>query len=214
MTETSVNSSDTSAAPAVAAPAANTAPDALLSATKSAATAETAVSASSKIDAAPDVKPNESTPKETTPVEIKYELKAPEGYDAKDLEAFAREHKLAPEVAQKVLDRDVARKEADGKAMAESLKNIAEKGWIEEIKNDKVLGGDKFMESKTTANRAWDTVPDAIKTELTKAGLQNNPAVFKILHHFGGTMKEDSFVKVGTQSSDSISSPGKFYSKK
>ncbi len=98
--------------------------------------------------------------------------------------------------------------------MAESLKKIAEKGWIEEIKADKALGGEKFMESKTTANRAWDTVPDALKNDVIKSGLQNNPAIFKILHHFGGKMKEDSFVKVGTQSSDNVSTSSKFYPKK
>ena len=72
-----------------------------------------------------------ATPAKTEPVaEVKYEFKAPEGYDTKQLESFAREHKIAPEVAQKLVERDVQIVEnLKQKAMAD-FKNMSEKVWV------------------------------------------------------------------------------------
>lgn len=151
---------------------------------------------------------------EAPPAEVKYEFKdAPEGYDTKQLEAFAREHKLSPEAAQKVLEREKAVADSVQGDFAKKFEELTTKGWLEELKADKVLGGPKYEESRAQANRAWDTAPVELKKMVTDAKLQNNPIIFRLMHHFGARLKEDTFVG-GTNTAAAIPVEQKFYGKK
>ena len=142
-------------------------------------------------------KPAESKPTE----EVKYEFKdVPEGYDVAGLEKFARENKIPPEIAQKFVEREKAAAAATSSKMADTFKELATKGWIDQLKADKEVGGKNWDASIATVKRANDTLPDSIKKEIDENGLGNNPILFKVLRHFGAGLKEDSFVR-GQQAS-------------
>ena len=137
-------------------------------------------------------KPAESKPTE----EVKYEFKdVPEGYDVAGLEKFARDNKIPPEIAQKFVEREKAAAEATAAKMGETFKELATKGWVDQLKADKEVGGKNWDASIATVKRANDTLPDAIKREIDENGLGNNPILFKVLRHFGAGLKEDSFVR-------------------
>lgn len=137
-------------------------------------------------------KPAESKPTE----EVKYEFKdVPEGYDVAGLEKFARENKIPPEIAQKFVEREKAAAEATAAKMGETFKELATKGWVDQLKADKEVGGKNWDASIATVKRANDTLPDSIKKEIDENGLGNNPILFKVLRHFGAGLKEDSFVR-------------------
>ncbi len=137
-------------------------------------------------------KPAESKPTE----EVKYEFKdVPEGYDVAGLEKFARENKIPPEIAQKFVEREKSAAEATAAKMGETFKELATKGWVDQLKADKEVGGKNWDASIATVKRANDTLPDSIKKEIDENGLGNNPILFKVLRHFGAGLKEDSFVR-------------------
>lgn len=137
-------------------------------------------------------KPAESKP----PEEVKYEFKdVPDGYDVAGLEKFARDNKIPPDIAQKFVEREKAAAEATSAKMTETFKQLATKGWIEQLKADKEVGGKNWDASIATVKRANDVLPDSIKKEIDENGLGNNPILFKVLRHFGEGLKEDSFVR-------------------
>lgn len=144
-----------------------------------------------------------AAPAKTEPAEVKYEFKgAPEGYDTAKLEQFAREAKIAPDVAQKLLERDVAYQEASRKALDEQFKELSTKGWLAELKADKDLGGKNWDQTVATIKRANDVLPNDIKAQIDAAGLGNHPILNRIMHHFGKGLKEDSFVRGNSAASD------------
>lgn len=123
--------------------------------------------------------------------EVKYEFKAPEGFDTKEIEAFARESKLAPDVAQKVLEREIAARTNMAKAQEAEFKNLSEKIWPAEIYNDKELGGANIDKTRLSVMKAWNEVPKPVRDEITAAGFHSNPLLVRLLNHFGTMTKED-----------------------
>lgn len=133
---------------------------------------------------------------ETKTEDLKYEFKdVPEGYDVAGLEKFARENKIPPDIAQKFVEREKSAAEATAAKMGETFKELATKGWVDQLKADKEVGGKNWDASIATVKRANDTLPDSIKKEIDENGLGNNPILFKVLRHFGAGLKEDSFVR-------------------
>lgn len=129
--------------------------------------------------------------------EVKYEFKLPDGVepDQKTLDEFtkvAKELKLSPENAQKLVDLRSAAVVAAKEQHAATVK-----GWADEVKADKDLGGDKLPESLATAKKAIDLGPPELKALLEESGLGNHPAVFKWAHAVGKALSEDTF-KAGT----------------
>ena len=133
------------------------------------------------------------TPETAAPAtpEVKYEFKAPEGFDVKELEAFAREHKLPPAAAQKVLEREVAAQQKVVVRQEAEFKELTEKIWPAEIYNDKELGGANIDKTRASVMKAWNEVPKAVRDEITKVGFHTNPLLVKLLNHFGQMTKED-----------------------
>jgi len=166
--------------------------------------AEAPVAATPPVEAAPTElmgKKLEEAPKADAPAveaPIKYEFKVPEGVDPKsfkeaadEVTAFAQKHKLPLAVAQELVDRE---SQAD-KLYQEKYNHAATVGWLQELKADKDFGGDKFTASTSQVNRAYQKLPDAVKQVISDNKLQFNPMLFKIMHAFGGMLKEDSVVK-------------------
>lgn len=128
-----------------------------------------------------------------TAAEVKYDFKLPDGVepDQKALDEFtkvAKELKLSPESAQKLVDLRSAAVQA-----AKDQHVATVKGWADEVKADKDLGGDKLPESLAVAKKAIDLGPPELKALLEESGLGNHLAVFKWAHAVGKALSEDTF---------------------
>lgn len=124
------------------------------------------------------------------------EFKAPEGLDKamlKEVVDFARQAGIPPKAAAALALRDKAR--AD-KEEAE-FKHLSEKGWLEELQKDAVLGGEKTRETMVNVMRAADKLPRDVQAMIKEQGVIYNPLVVRILHAFGTGLKEDGFVRPG-----------------
>lgn len=129
--------------------------------------------------------------------EVKYDFKAPEGMELnqpmlEQFTALAKEMKLPAEQAQKVVDLAVKAEQA---RMEEHSKLV--KGWADEVKGDKEIGGDKLTENLATAKKALDLGPPELKALLNDSGLGNHPAVVKWAIAVGKALSEDKFVPAG-----------------
>lgn len=130
--------------------------------------------------------------------EVKYEFKMPEGIEADektlaDFTKIARELKLKPEDAQKLVDLRSAAVAAAKEAHATTVK-----GWADAVKADKEIGGDKLTESLATAKKALDLAPPELKELLNDSGLGNHPALVKWAVAIGKALSEDTFKTGGT----------------
>lgn len=139
--------------------------------------------------------PPTDTKAETPAVPESYELQMPEGVQldkaaADEFTAIAKELKLSAADAQKVAD--VGAKMAQRQAEAHA--NLVE-SWVEQVKTDKEIGGDKLNENLAVARKAIDTfgTPE-LKDVLNSTGLGNHPALIKAFFKAGKTISEDKFV--------------------
>lgn len=145
----------------------------------------------------------ETKPKVEEPAEVKYEFKPKEGveFDPPSLDKFtalAKELKLSPEGAQQIVDLASEMELAHATAHAETVK-----GWLNEVKADKELGGDKLAENLAVARKTFSLLPEAqakeLKGLLNQTGLEAHPAFFRLFHAVGKALSEDSFVPGGKQ---------------
>ncbi len=127
---------------------------------------------------------------DSKPVEIVYDLKAPEGVDAADVVAFAKAHKLSPEAAQAVLDRDTV----SAKAQADKIASMPAV-WAEQAKADKEIGGAVFEATVGKAKLALDKFGSpALRQALNDTGLGNHPELIRTFAAIGRAMGEDKLV--------------------
>lgn len=126
----------------------------------------------------------------------KYDLKVPEGskLSAKELEtisAQAKEKGLSNEQAQLLVN---TRHEAVKGYEAAELQRIKDSSsqWLEQLKADKEIGGERFNESIENAKRvvAKYTDPD-FQTFLNTSGLGNHPMVVRAFAKIGKAFGED-----------------------
>lgn len=145
--------------------------------------------------------PADTTPpadqKPTEPVVPEsYEFAMPDGVAldkaaADEFSAIAKELKLDQATAQKVAD--VGAKMAQRQAEAHA--NLVA-SWVDQVKTDKDIGGDKLNENMAVARKALDTfgTPE-LRDVLNSTGLGNHPAVIKAFYNAGKAISEDGFVK-------------------
>lgn len=126
------------------------------------------------------------------------ELKAPEGvaFDEARLtefKAIAKELKLDQPTAQRLADWEAKRLQGQADAHVAMVK-----GWLDEVKADKELGGAKFDESVATARKAIDLGPPELKALLNETGLGNHPVIVRWAHTIGKKLSEDTIEKGAT----------------
>lgn len=133
-----------------------------------------------------------STP--TTPQEYT-DFTTPEGYtlDGEIGDAFkatARELGLSQDQAQKLIDLDVKRAQAQQSAMMQ-----ASKAWAEATASDPEIGGDKLAENQGLAKKALAAfgTPELVDL-LDKSGLGNHPEVVRVFVRAGKAISEDRIV--------------------
>jgi hypothetical protein len=124
-----------------------------------------------------------------------YELKMPEGVQldsvaADEFSAVAKELKLDQAAAQKLAD--VGAKMAQ--RQAENHVKLVE-SWVEQVKADKDIGGDKLDENLGVARKALEQfgTPE-LRDVLNMTGFGNHPEVIKAFYKIGKAISEDRFV--------------------
>jgi hypothetical protein len=162
----------------------------------------------------PDDKPVEEKPKEETPKEEekpkegekpveKYELKLPKdsllsAEHVAEVESFAKDNGLSKEAAQAVLERESKTLQAyaaNQQVQLQERKNT----WLEQVQNDKEIGGAKMYESAERAKRFVNQFgSEALKKELDVTGFGNHPEVIRMMARVHKQMfGEDDFIKAG-----------------
>lgn len=144
----------------------------------------------------------EAAAKAATEAEIVYEFKAPEGVtlDKARVERFtvlAKELKLPADKAKAMFEL-ATEVEVQRRQEHEALKAQ----WADEIKADKVLGGDKLEETLATAKKVFTLLPEKEATELKAllevSGFGNHPSMVRLWHAVGAALSEDKFVSGGS----------------
>jgi hypothetical protein len=138
------------------------------------------------------------------PAEVKYEFKLPDGYakeSAAEVEKFAREHKISPEAAQKLLEREHGISQSVHQKNTEAFAAARSK-WVDAVKNDKEIGGQAFDASlKAAKNFLAKYGSDELKNALDASGLGDHPELIRIFARAGKAMSDDKFHD-GKQGSD------------
>lgn len=128
--------------------------------------------------------------------EVTFEMKLPDGVEldqaaADEFKAIVSDKALtASQRAQKIVDLAVKR-EAD---RVEAFKTRVQ-SWIDEVKADKEIGGDKLDETLAVAKKAIDLGPPGLKEYLDASGLGNHPVMVRWAYTIGKALSEDGFVR-------------------
>ena len=124
-----------------------------------------------------------------------YEFKMPEGVEldkaaADEFSAIAKEHKLTQEQAQKFADIGAKMAQRQQEAHTKLVES-----WVEQVKTDKDIGGDKLDENLAVARKALETfgTPE-LRDVHNSTGLGNHPAVIKAFYKAGKAISEDRVV--------------------
>lgn len=145
---------------------------------------------------------------ETKP-EVTYEFKMPEGIEldkevADEFTTLAKEAGIAPDKAQRVADlgAKLVQRQIDAHAKTVST-------WVEQVKNDPEIGGEKLEENLAIARKAIDVFGSReLKDVLASTGLGNHPAVVRAFLQAGKRITEDAFVG-GNRSASTEKDPAK-----
>ena len=124
-----------------------------------------------------------------------YEFQMPEGVAldktaADEFTAIAKELKLNQADAQKVADVGAKMAQRQAEAHVQLVES-----WVEQVKADKEIGGDKLAENLAVARKAIETfgTPE-LKDVLNATGFGNHPAVIKAFYKAGMAISGDRFV--------------------
>lgn len=149
----------------------------------------------------PGTPPAAAGPKDTAPppdpaAEVRYELKSPDGSPLQGpaLEALvkvSKEHKVSPEVAQKLLDevspvlRDtVAKQLADAHAAQRAM-------WAEQSRKHPEIGGERLPGTIQAVNRLLSRYAPQELREALASGLQYQPGFLVLMSRIAADLSED-----------------------
>ena len=137
-----------------------------------------------------DEKPKETPMPDEVPDKYEFVDNEPEYNEA--VGKVARELGLSQEKAQKFAD---AVEEASGEFCVKTVK-----GWVEQLKKDEEIGGDKFNESVGIARKVFDRYAKnpELRTILSYSGITNHPDFVRM------------FVRIGKELGVEAKSRGRF----
>jgi len=146
---------------------------------------------------------NEAAKTSETPPPADYStLKLPDGskLDAKrveDVSAWAKAKNIAPDVAQEILNREHEAVSTIEAARAAEIEKVKET-WLNELKADKEIGGDKLNQHVEPAKRLVDKFgSESFKKTLDETGLGNHPELVRFLSGIAKAVGEDKLVLPG-----------------
>lgn len=133
---------------------------------------------------------------ESAPAVVEYDIQAPEGVTAEQVEQFkaqAKELGLSQEQAVKVFNVEVARNKAHAEVVT-----LAKAKWLTDAKADPEFGGDKFDASMGDAKKAIDQfTSEPLRQLLDKTGLINNPEILRMFVKVGKAISQDNRIVTG-----------------
>jgi hypothetical protein len=124
-----------------------------------------------------------------------YKFEMPEGMEvdkaaADEFSQIAKDLKLDQEAAGKLAQVGVKMMQRQVEAHA----NLVQ-GWVDQVKADKEIGGDKFDESLAVARKAMDAFgTPGLKEILDSTGLGNHPEVIRAFVKAGKAISEDRVI--------------------
>lgn len=141
-------------------------------------------------------------------------FKLPEGVQMdeagiKSFTEFAKSMDLTQEAAQTFIEKLGPAMQARQMAVIETTRA----GWLETLKTDKELGGDKFDESLTLADRGLKAVgSEALNKLLTESGLNKHPEIVRAFVKVGKEVSEDGkFVSGGAASAKTLTTAQRMF---
>lgn len=129
-----------------------------------------------------------------------FEFKLKDGYSLSDEEKasyleMAKEKGVKPEQMQTFIDKHIEANESHLNQYRETVKQ-----WDNEVRNDPVLGGDNFPQTKQNLNRALNGKIEGgkeVRQLLAETGLISNPAMVKFLNNLGKIVTDGKVVTGG-----------------
>lgn len=150
----------------------------------------------------PQTDPAAKPPADGAPVEVKYDLKLPEGSTLKptrvdEIVAEAKANGFSSETAQALLERESeAHSEWVQSQQTEAKAKVQE--WFKAAESDPEIGGAKFQENAALAKKVIDVFgSDSLKQALNQSGLGNHPELLRIFTKIGKQMAPDQLVMPG-----------------
>lgn len=131
-----------------------------------------------------------------------YEFTMPDGVQldtaaADEFKGIAKEYGLTQEQAQKVADIGAKMVQRQAEAHVSQVQ-----AWVDAVKTDKDIGGDKLNENLAIARKTIDTFGSPeLKEVLNVTGLGNHPEIVKLAYKIGKAISDDGFVRGGNTSS-------------
>lgn len=121
-----------------------------------------------------------------------------------DLSDYAREKGLSNEAAQELLTREEDAVHSYQEAQENEADAIRD-SWIKESKDDKEVGGEKFIESAELSNRVLKRFATEEFFDVMKAtSFGNHPEVLRLFTRIGKMMSEDQLVLPDSQGGGDI----------
>jgi len=131
----------------------------------------------------------------------KYEFKLPEGMEMdttllSEVEPIFKEIGLTQDKAQKVIDAYVAKVLPSYVKQQTATWEAQKASWVESVKADKEIGGDKFAKAVEDANRVLNTLgTPELKKAFNDYGLGNHPEFVRVCSRMAANMKEDGIIQ-------------------
>ena len=149
-------------------------------------------------------KPNgtENKDGQSTKAPESYEFQMPDGVEldtaaADEFKGIAKEYGLTQEQAQKVADIGAKMVQRQAEAHMSQVQ-----AWVDAVKTDKEIGGEKLNENLAVARKTIDTFGSPeLKEVLNVTGLGNHPEIVKLAYKIGKAISDDGFVRGGNTSS-------------
>lgn len=178
--------------------------------------AETQEQAPAGEDQTAEDKPADEGSEQKAEVPETYEFKFAEGLEVDastlgELSDVAKELGLTQEQAQKIADLGAKQSERWVEAQQKVLAD-AETQWIESVRTDKEIGGDKLDENVAVAVKALDKfgTPE-LKAFLKESRLGNHPEMIRLAYRVGKAIADDSVVPGGRSTNLNTSDAQLFY---
>jgi hypothetical protein len=153
------------------------------------------------------------TTQQAPAVPEKYDLKLDDGslLDAAYVEQFsqfAKDKKLTQDQAQEFLQREAQALNSFVQKQQQEFEKVQAE-WVNQIKNDSEIGGEKFNQSIELAHRALKQfASDSFLKELETTGYGNHPELVRVFAKIGNMIKEDKMISPsaagGTRSIEEI----------
>lgn len=139
--------------------------------------------------------PAEAPKSESAQAPEAYAFEAPEGVTldsaaVEEFSAIAKELGLEQGKAQAIADIAVKMQQRQAEAQQALVTS-----WVEQVKVDKEIGGEKFAENLAIARKALESfgTPE-LQDVLNMTGLGNHPEVIRAFYKAGKAISEDRFI--------------------